>query len=544
MPAAPEQHGDLPNMSSRTSKTVSGAVAFVAVGPGDPELITLRAAALLGSAEVVVADEAALAIARELLPAEVEVLAPVDEAGKALSAAGRGKLIVDAAKSARAVVRLLGGDPVLDGTLAAEASAVAKAGLTFEIAPGVSPALASPVYAGLTLTSSDTRSVAIIDAAASKVDWASVADAHTSVVVLHAHSRVAAVGRALLEAGRAPETPVMVLRHGTTVEHEATVTTLGDLGSNARATVSVSEDSIMVVSSTVSQREVLSWFEHRPLLGWRVLLPRTRDEVGPVAETLRRLGAVTIEVPTISVEPPRTPQQMERAVHGMVSGRFEWVAFTSPHAVRAVREKLAEYGLDARSLAGMKVAAIGQECIDALLDMGIRPDLVPEQEATTAALLDEWPEFSRHEDPINRVFIPRADIATEALAEGLTAIGWEVEEVTAYRTVRAAPPAAHIRDAIKSGGYDAVLFTSASTVRNLVGIAGKPHASTVVACIGPATASTAGEHGLRVDVLAPTPDVPSLITALAEHALAAKEEAQDPMWRPSRRKAGARRKVT
>ena len=108
-------------------------------------------------------------------------------------------------------------------------------------------------------------------------------------------------------------------------------------------------------------------------------------------------------------------------------------------------------------------------------------------------------------DPINRVFLPRADIATETLVAGLTELGWEVDDVTAYRTVRAAPPAAEIREAIKSGGFDAVLFTSSSTVRNLVGIAGKPHASTVVACIGPQTAKTAEENGLRVDVLPETP---------------------------------------
>jgi uroporphyrinogen III methyltransferase/synthase len=432
---------------------------------------------------------------------------------------------------------------VLDGRLTAEVAPIAKAGLPFEVAPGVSPVTAGPAYAGFTLSASDTHGVSVVDAEHAKIDWSIYADPASSLIIINASSKLPAIVRALLEAGRAQDTPLVVLRNATTIQHESTVTTLGEATSNARASVSLGEGSIVIISRTIDQREILGWFEHRPLLGWKVLVPRTRDEVGPVAEILRRLGAVTIEVPTISVEPPRTPQQMERAVQGMVSGRFEWVAFTSPHAVRAVREKLLEYGLDARSLAGMKVAAIGQESVDALLEMGIRPDLVPAEDASTAALLEEWPEFSRHDDPINRVFIPRADIATEALAEGLTALGWEVEEVTAYRTVRAAPPAAHIRDAIKSGGYDAALFTSASTVRNLVGIAGKPHASTVIACIGPQTEATAKEHGLRVDVLAPNPDVRSLIAALAEFAHAAREEAGDPQWRPTRRKAGARRKV-
>ena len=97
------------------------------------------------------------------------------------------------------------------------------------------------------------------------------------------------------------------------------------------------------------------------------------------------------------------------------------------------------------------------------------------------------------------------------MAAGLRELGWEIDDVTAYRTVRAAPPAAAIRDAIKSGGFQAVCFTSSSTVRNLVGIAGKPHAKTVVACIGPQTAATAREFGLRVDVQPEHPTVPALI---------------------------------
>ena len=177
----------------------------------------------------------------------------------------------------------------------------------------------------------------------------------------------------------------------------------------------------------------------------------------------------------------------------------------------------------------------------------MRPDIVPTGEQTTSALLEEWPAFDSLTDPINRVFLPRADIATDTLAAGLAELGWEVDDVTAYRTVRAAPPPAATREAIKTGGFDAVLFTSSSTVRNLVGIAGKPHHSTVVACIGPQTAKAAEEHGLRVDVLAETATVVSLVQALAAHGDAlrsAAAEAGDASWRPSRRRPTARRKAT
>ena len=277
-----------------------------------------------------------------------------------------------------------------------------------------------------------------------------------------------------------------------------------------------------------------------------MLVPRTKEQAGALSQRLRSFGAVAEEVPTIAVEPPRTPQQMERAIKGLVTGRYEWVAFTSRNAVKAVRERFEEYGLDARAFAGIKVAAVGDQTAADLLAWGIKPDLVPSGEQSAAGLLEDWPPYDAVFDPIDRVFLPRADIATENLVAGLVERGWEVDDVTAYRTVRAAPPAAPIREAIKGGGYDAVLFTSSSTVRNLVGIAGKPHPSTVIACIGPATAKTAEEHGLRVDVLAETPSVTALAEAVAEYGAAdrlAALEAGEPVLRPSQKRTAARRKA-
>jgi len=238
---------------------------------------------------------------------------------------------------------------------------------------------------------------------------------------------------------------------------------------------------------------------------------------------------------------------MDKAVRGLVEGRYEWVAFTSVNAVRAVREKFDEYGLDARAFSGLKVAAVGEATADAIRTWGIRPDLVPSGEQSGRGLLEDWPPFDEVLDPINRVFLPRADIATETLMAGLQELGWEVDDVTAYRTVRAAPPPAPVREAIKAGRFDAVVFTSSSTVRNLVGIAGKPHPSTVIACIGPATAKTAEEHGLRVDVLADSPSVEALAEALADFGdrrRVAAIEAGEPVIRPSERRAPARRRAT
>ena len=181
------------------------------------------------------------------------------------------------------------------------------------------------------------------------------------------------------------------------------------------------------------------------------------------------------------------------------------------------------------------------------LDTPSRQSARATRRAERLGLLEDWPPYDPVFDPIDRVFLPRADIATENLVAGLIDLGWECDDVTAYRTVRATPPPAETRDAIKTGKFDAVVFTSSSTVRNLVGIAGKPHTSTIIAVIGPATAKTAEEHGLRVDVLAPSPSVDVLVDALADFGASRRAsllEAGQPVTRPSDRRPSARRRAT
>ncbi|HTY71728.1 MAG TPA: bifunctional uroporphyrinogen-III C-methyltransferase/uroporphyrinogen-III synthase [Actinomycetes bacterium] len=530
--------------SNRRKKPPVGSVTFVGAGPGDPALLTLRAVEALAQADAVVLDTQA----REqfLVHARPDVLVlDAAQGPDGLPLGRRTKLVVDAAKAGHAVVRLVDGDPGLFGGLAEEAAACVKANVPFEVVPGVSPAIAAPAYAGIPLTDARTHAVHVVSAEGVH-DFSAHADPSTTVVVVSSVADVDTVVKELLRAGRDPNTPSAVIRMGTTTEQRTVTAALEDLPSAARA-AKLAQPVVTVVGPTVAHRETLSWFETKPLFGWRVLVPRTREQAGELSARLRRHGAVPDEVPTISVEPPRAPQQMDRAIQGLVSGRYLWVAFTSVNAVRAIREKFEEYGLDARAFAGIKVAAVGEQTAAALLAFGVRPDLVPAGEQSSAGLLEDWPEYDRQLDPLDRVFLPRADIATETLAAGLVELGWEVDDVTAYRTVRAAPPPAATRDAIKTGGFDAVVFTSSSTVRNLVGIAGKPHATTVIACIGPQTAKTAEEHGLRVDVLADKPSVVGLADALAAYGAAQRLsalEAGEVTWRPSQRRGNARRKAT
>ena len=513
-------------------------IAFVAAGPGEPDLIAHRGVRYLTEAQYVLADKAAASIAEAFASPDVVVVTDPDAPG---NAADRIKPAIDAAKAGQSVVRLLAGDPALGSVLLGEVSAARRSKVDVEIVPAVSDVTGIPAYAGFGLLGGKAREVRVLDAHDSGIRWEELATPRVTAVFPVGANRLAHIAKALVDAGRSVTTTVAITRDGTTVDQQTVVTTLGE----AVDAPQTRKSGFVVVGEVVEQRDRLDWFERKALVGWRVLIPRTQDNTATLVSLLRRHGAVPSEVATISVEPPRTPQQVERAVHGLVSGRYEWVGFTSANAVRAVREKLQEYGLDARSFAGLKVAACGAGTVEALIEFGVRPDLVPTDDQSTSGLVDVWPPYDSLLDPINKVFLPRADIATDTLAAGLTELGWEVEDITAFRTVRAAPPPAPVREAIKTGGFDAVMFTSSSTVRNLVGIAGKPHQSTIVACIGPNTAKTAEEHGLRVDVLAQDSTPEGLVAALAAYGVQLRQQAEEAgtgEWRPSKRKSAGRRK--
>ncbi|MCW2799863.1 MAG: bifunctional uroporphyrinogen-III C-methyltransferase/uroporphyrinogen-III synthase [Aeromicrobium sp.] len=529
-----------PSPSSR--KVIRGHVSFVGAGPGDASLLTVRAAELLAQADVVITE---LPEQAALVTNGAEIVdGGIGEDGQTLTHAARARLVVRYAKTGVHVVRLIAGDPFTYATAPEEATACSKAGIGFEIVPGISSVSAVPAYAGVPLTNRTHREYSVVSVGDASINWSDHAGQDT-LVLLSAVARIGEIANALIDAGRASDTPVAMTRVGTTTEQTTIVTTLADVAADAKA-AAMTAPAIVVVGEVVAMREALSWFETKPLYGWRILVPRTKEQSAGLASRLRGFGALSEEVPTISVEPPRNPQQMDKAVRGLVEGRYEWIAFTSVNAVKAVREKFEEYGLDARAFSGLKIAAVGDKTAEAIATWGIRADLVPTGEQSARGLLEEWPPYDDLLDPINRVFLPRADIATETLVAGLIDLGWEVDDVTAYRTVRAAPPPAPTREAIKTGKFDAVMFTSSSTVRNLVGIAGKPHTSTIIACIGPATAKTAEEHGLRVDVLAESPSVEVLADALAEFGAVRRLgflEAGEPVTKPSQRRPSTRRKA-
>ncbi len=506
-----------------------GSVTFVGSGPGDLGLLTLSGSRAMRYADLIIVDpDADIEQVRALAPAHVETqqAGSDDEVSDILAAVARG----------RKVVRLHSGDYFTDADAGGVLPEVlAAAGIRANVVPGVNRWSAALSYGGVTATTA----FAALDATRGVPDIGAWPTGETLLV----RTTGVLAGRVAEEATRrfgADGTCLSLAAVGTTSQ-TSEVLTWGEVeGSDAA-------ERYFVVGPGIedSRRQRLDWFEGKPLFDWRVIVPRTKDDLSSLIEELAHYGASTEVVATMSIEPPRTEQAMEKAVRGLVDGRYLWLVFTSPHAVSAIAERLTEYGLDSRALSGISLAAVGRGTIEALARLGLVADLTPVVENTTGALANEFPAYDDLIDPLDRVLVPSADVSVEPLLVGLGRLGWEVEEVTAYRTVRAAPPPAEMRDDIKTGMFDAVVFTSATAVRNMIGIAGKPHAATVVAAIGPATAAACEMHGLRVDVVADAPTFESVAEGLARFAdrrRADQTEAGIPVTKPSQRKRRKRRK--
>lgn len=544
--------------------TVTGRILFVGAGPGNPDLLTLRAREILADTAIAYVDGDVMSGVRELIATDVpvppELLAKAEQDYERICAEAKAKgarrkparpapptaadlrepvadpkkmaeLLVDEARRGNSVVRLVAGNPLTNDDLLAEINEVSRADMEFQIVPGMSVPSTVPAFAGIALGSTYTET----DLGRADVDWDELAQAPQPLVLQAVQDDLAAIAAELGERGMPSSLPASVTVNGTTRLQRTYDVTLGTL---AQLSGDLAGPLVVTLGKGVDNRSKYSWWENRALYGWKVLVPRAKSQAGPMSARLVSHGAIPVEVPTISIEPPRSPAQMERAIKGLVDGRYQWVVFTSVNAVTAVWEKFQSFGLDARSFAGVRIAAVGQRTAAAIRDLGITPELLPDDAKQNAAgIVEVFPEYVEELDPVNRVLLPRADIGTDVLVDGLVGLGWEVDDVVAYRTVRAAPPSADIRDMIKSGGFDAVCFTSGSTVKNLVGIAGKPHSRTIIACIGPMAAAVAREYGLRVDVVPERASIPDLVDALAEHVAHLRAVGQLPPPRKKRRRS-------
>ena len=479
-------------------------VYLVGAGPGDPGLITVRGADALARADVVVYDRLASPALLDLAPADAERVSAGKAPGRAeLSQDEINALLVARAHDGATVVRLKGGDPFVFGRGGEEAEALAAAGIPFEVVPGITSAIGAPAYAGIPVTHRGVSTHFTVvtghedpSKPSADVDWAALAHAGGTLVILMGAGNVGEIARQLVDNGLAASTPVAAVRNGTRADQQtvrATLTTIGDAGVRAPSAIVVGDVAALD----------LSWFESRPLFGCSVVVTRAREQASGLRQRLVALGAEVIELPVIIIEP------LDVVVPDL--SQYEWAVFTSANGVDAFFDRglvLAER--DARALAGVQLACIGPGTDAALRARGLRADLLPDR-PVAEALLDAFPEPRARG---RRVLLARAEQGRDVLPDGLSARGYVVDVLPVYRT-RRAHPRPDVVARVADGRVDAIMFTSSSTVTNLCDALGTlPSPQPLVVTIGPVTSETARARGLRVDAEADPHTVDGLVDAL------------------------------
>ncbi|HJV35929.1 uroporphyrinogen-III C-methyltransferase [Geomonas sp.] len=511
-----------------TLSAKNGFVYLIGAGPGDPGLITVKGRECLAKAQVVLYDYLANDELLRLAPKGAELI----YAGKVGGEHNReqsqiNELLVEKALSGKVVARLKGGDSFIFGRGGEECEALVSAGIPFEVVPGITAGVGATCYAGIPLTHRHvTTSVAFVTGhespgkASSEIDWEGLSLGSGTVVFYMGVRNLPTITRNLMDHGRAPDTPVALIRWGTRPEQEVLIGTLSDIAEKARA-ASFKAPAITVVGEVVNLRETLRWFDNRPLFGRSVLVTRGADQAGEFSSKLERLGARVYACPTIEITPPASYAELDQAIASLDG--FDWIVFTSYNAVKYFFDRLHERGLDTRALGRCRVCAVGPKTAAALSPFGVKADLVPEDykaEGVVAA-------FSEMEMAGQRILFPRGDRARDVIPERLKAMGASVVAPVAYanETPDDIPPEA-LR-ALEERRVDSVTFTSSSTVQNLASILGDNRflhlmEGVKVASIGPVTSKTCRDLGLEVDMEPAEYTLDALTAELIAHFSAAK----------------------
>ncbi len=421
-------------------------VLFVGAGPGDPELLTIRARKAIESADVVLHDE--------LVTPEICALAREARRYEGTES------LVQAAQTGRRVVRLQIGDPAIFGRLTEQMEALDAAGIPYEIVPGVTAATAAAAAARISLTHRTLgRSVAIVSAH------------DESVPVPEADTVVYYMGRP------ASNGPTVVVENAT------------------RPTERILRDPAQAAAPSITIRGAVANLKSLPLYGRRIVV--TRAESSRLNVELRRLGAEVIEFPVIRIDPPLDDSRLRRAVDELP--RYDWLIFTSANGVR----RFFDLVRDLRTLRA-KICAIGPATAAEIGKWKLLVDIQPAEyvgEALAAAL----PADLRGQ----RILLPRAAVARDVVPQMLRDRGAVVDVVDAYRTVVPEPSMPLPEH------YDWVTFTSSSTVKNFLALAGPPKGRT--ASIGPVTSATLRKHGITPDVEAQEYTTEGLVHTILRH---------------------------
>jgi uroporphyrinogen III methyltransferase/synthase len=464
---------------------MAGHVILVGAGPGDPGLLTRRAAEALASADVVLHDQLIPHEALDLVRAGAEVIDVGKRGGgEQVPQDDTNTLLLRHAQEGKVVVRLKGGDPFVFGRGGEEALLCAQHGIAFEVVPGVTAGVAAPAYAGIPVTHRGLAgAVAFVTgfSVESDVDMDALAKFPGTLVFYMGVRTLPQIAERLIAGGRNPDEAAAVVERGTLPDQRTITGTLATIAQHA-ADAAVRAPSITIVGRVAELHAQLGG----PLSGRTIAVTRAREQASDLARRLQALGARVVLAPAIRTEP------LDATLPDL-SG-FDLLCLTSPTGAA----RLLELVRDARDLAGPRIAAIGPGTAAALRAGGIEPDILPKR-SNAEGLVEALEGVD-----VRRALIARAQEGRDVLPDALRARGAEVELLALYRTI--AEPLSDSERAAALGA-DLLVFASSSAVKAFQGAAGTL-AGPRIASIGPATSATIRELGGEVAIEAAehTPD--------------------------------------
>jgi len=502
---------------------MKGKVYLVGAGPGDPGLITVKGLECIERADVLIYDFLASPILLKHAPENAEIIYVGKKGGDhTLLQEQINSLIVEKAKSGLTVTRLKGGDPFIFGRGGEEAEVLINAEIPFEIVPGVTSAIAAPAYAGIPLTHRKfTSTLAFVTGhedslkEESSIDWSALAKGIGTIVFLMGVKNLPYITSRLISHGMHSDTPVALIRWGTT-PRQITVTGTLDTIVERVEDAGLKPPAVIVVGHVVKLRKIMRWFENRPLMGRSIVVTRAREQASELVKRLSDLGAECLECPTIKVAPPDDLKPLDMAIENLST--YDWLIFTSVNGVNFFFNRLFAKNKDVRALSNVHTAVIGPATAKRLFDFGLQSDIVPESYRAESIIK----AFAGKDINGKKILLPRAKEARPILPSELARMGAVVDEVTAYCTRAVQVNADLILKRLREKTIDLITFTSSSTVQNFhslfpSGDLENLMRGVVVASIGPITADSALNLGFDVHIVAESFTIPGLCQAIKQY---------------------------
>ncbi len=493
---------------------------LIGAGPGAPGLLTLRGAELLGKADVVLYD----GLSNAQLLAHAPQAEPI-----CVGKHGQSRIwtqdeitaeMIRHAKAGKVVARLKGGDPAVFARTAEEAEALKEAGISFEIVPGITAALAAGSYAGIPVTHRKLASaVALVTGheepgkAESALDWDALARFPGTLVIYMGVTTAGTWTKALLDAGKAPETPAALIRRCSHHDQQTLHCRLDEVAERLTPASKFRPPVIVILGEVTSVAETMRWLDLRPLHGQTVLVTRPASQAEALAAPLREAGANVLVQPAIEIGPLADNAELDSAIDRIDS--FDWITFSSRNGVDYFIRRLKQQGRDLRALGGVKIAVVGKKTAMALEQYHLSADLVPDD--FCAESLAE--QLSSNAASGQRFLLVGASRGRDVLASQLQNAGADVTAVAAYdhRDVEHADPS--IAQSLEAGKIDWVTITSSAAAQSLYQLFGDRLKSAKLASLSPITTQTIKELGHNVAAEADPYTMDALVKSIQHESI-------------------------